>query len=233
MSKSICNTTEILLPDYIDGKLTADDAEIVAAHLSNCPSCTAREVTLRKLLVEQLGPLRSDGGASPDWPAFQVAVNERIDALGSPARAARWISAAYILPVAAVLLAIVGWWMYSAGVFSLPPSPETLSADIFSNEEIEELRTLSSEDILPETFSSAVITDDLNAFDTAYPVEDDLNQQAILDEIDASLLEMFASEELLSASMEYLDTDQIIAALPDDETKLLAAAIEIHDIGLD
>ena len=114
-----CTEVKDLLSDYYDAELAPDARERVAAHLDNCPECSA-ELARFGQLTEMMPQSSLTVPSQLGWQQFQkqmvgetpVEVAERITSSKRLSRRS-WVSYRGLRPVmavAALLLVAVGWF---------------------------------------------------------------------------------------------------------------------------
>lgn len=80
-----CENYQILLSEFVDGTLTAEDCARVELHLTSCPNCTDARNDLR-VIVDFCLEQRGQYDAIPNERAMWLRISNLIEAEGSPVR---------------------------------------------------------------------------------------------------------------------------------------------------
>jgi hypothetical protein len=230
MSKHTCDSIRILIPDYLDGKLSAGEEEELRQHLTQCSSCAEEAEQLRPLMQNQL-PVVRDEHADVDWSRFSVALNAEID---RRQRRSRFLPlrSAVLLPVAATVLAAVALWFFLRPD-DYPAEASPAYAVRIAEEDVSEI---APEDVAGITIEDITVTGSTGEdalFVTGQAGESIILEDSIASsELRRALVDDLGFETLVGATLEYFSTDAVIDAISDDDVALLASAFEIQDISL-
>lgn len=230
MSKHTCDSIRILIPDYLDGKLSAAEEAELRQHCTQCASCGEEVEQLRPLMQNQL-PAARDEHADVDWGRFSVALNAEID---RRQRRSRFLPSrsAFLLPITAAILAAVALWFFlrpddypaeSSPAYAVRIAEEdvgNIAPEDVAGITIEDITVIAPPDadglfVTGQTAASIILEDSLATTHLRHAIADDLG-----------------FETLVTAALEYFSTDAVIDAISDDDVELLASAFEIQDISL-
>ncbi|MBE0645098.1 MAG: zf-HC2 domain-containing protein [Bacteroidetes bacterium] len=229
MSKRECKICDGRLPDYVDGKLDAEESRMMREHLSTSSSCAAEERELREFFS---GILTRDipGEGISDPGRFLVGVNAGIDRnargyrpvlrhIGRPALFVPLFSTAVLLIIAAIVL--------FPSVETLD-SQEALFSGLFNENDL-----LGIADLSPTT----PMLDDIMIF------EQSANRELISEEassasdasslntaIDLTLLDDVPYSAVVSASLNYLSQEDVLEKLSDAEAESIVRELEQQKI---
>jgi hypothetical protein len=184
-------------------------------------------------MQELLPGLRQKDSSTVAWGQFLVGINERIDAVEQRRERAPWRTPALFLPAAAASLVVLAALLMISGIVDVSSKETATYTSLFSEDEANEIRSYDNSILQLESLSTVMTDTELFSFTESSSEQFSTGDQGLMEKIDEKLIAMFGTEGLASASLEYLDTDQILDALPDAETELLASALELQDIRLD
>ncbi|MBL0175399.1 MAG: zf-HC2 domain-containing protein [Ignavibacteria bacterium] len=195
-----CATIQHDIPDYLDGRVTADAARAMETHMADCPACAAIRDGLRPAM-DALHSSRTLAVRSAPGPDFLVRVNARLDA----PRRSRFADPVFLrigVPAiaATLLLAIaVAFW----------PGTQPAPMATFNAAELESI--LASLD----TAQIAVLSEDVDAAAGIYSsgagngmpgsIEPEIANGAT-----PSLFSDLSYREFLSGSSSYLSQDDLL-----------------------
>ncbi|MFZ1729247.1 MAG: zf-HC2 domain-containing protein [Bacteroidota bacterium] len=231
MSKLKCKDCRGLLPDYVDGKLDAEQSAALRKHLSVSATCASEEQHLRALFT---GALTRDIPKSSilDPGSFLVGINAEIDRRrrGQFSSVRNFTRPAFLVPVlaTAVLLLI-------ASVFYFPFAGRSSSsemmfsgliseADVNGLAEIETLTPLLNDVLLSELQSSGEIG--------AYEINDLADATVLNTEIDETLLDDVSYSSVVSASLEYISPDDVLEQLSQSDADDIVTILQNQSIML-
>lgn len=216
------------IPDYLDGKLSAAEAENVQQHIAACAACAKEAEDLRPLLREQL-PASREEDAHVDWARFSVELNAEIDRRQSHRRSLP-LRVTVLIPVAATILAVAAIWLLTRQT-PAPVDPAPSYAVTLSTSDVGGIAPEDVAGIIIEDITIAGASDDnvlVGRFGETLLLEDSIATA----ELRSALVDDLGFDAIVSATMEYFSTDAVIDAISDDDAALLASALEIQDIDL-
>ncbi len=230
MSSLECNICSGRLPDYVDGKLEENEFALMRDHLGRSEACAEEERRLRVLFSRILE--RTPAAESmPDAGSFLVGVNAGIDRASRGYRPlAKWtLRPSVLVPVLAAAMVII-----VAGLFLFPTAERIDSGDTMFSGLIDEADLSNLSDISPSSslFDEVMISDLSYNRDLLYDVSSIDDETNLNSEIDLTLLDDVSYSAVVSASLEYISTDEVLENLSDTEAERIVTALEQQPIRL-
>lgn len=231
MSKLGCNVCLGLLPDYVDGKLDAEHSATMREHLSVSQPCANEAERLHELFTQALTRVLPDAGI-PDPGSFLVGINAEIDR-----RRARLLPGGWKFPRPAIHIPVLSTAIVLIifSLFYFPSVGPSNSADgMFSGlitesdvkglPEIETLVPLLSEVLVSDlSTGNEMRASEIAAFD---------DQAALNTAIDGSLLDDVSFSSVVSASLEYISTEDVLDQLSEEDTDEIVTTLQNQSIML-
>lgn len=213
-----CRDIRPLLPDHATGMDHPSDHARVVEHLRSCAACAAEAQRFRALVANMPRESATLHLEDPQWSAFGVTLNERIDTLAT-GRRPWWSGTRLAIAGAAAVVLLLGTLL-------LLPREHTQDDDLYAAIE----HTLTAEDGADIALNTS---EDITIFDSGSTLLSlpALTDGAAFDEesaalIDDMLLEHLDEQELLAAGLEYVASQDLIEALDAEDAATLMNAFD-------